>query len=399
MLAGALDSVYGIGAADDEGVRRRGRVTRRDLLLQVAELDRRARAEDRATRGRGLAGRRPTVTAATAARARADEAAARNSTDPGRREDAPVPERHPLADQGVWARASAQSRATPTPAPVESVQLALDLGDEPGEGTVSGLPEMGAEERLQAELEILGLDVSRHVVDTYAAFLDALGVTRSTDLLRQRSRAELLVAGVKVATQTPPIRSGRRVVFLTLDDATGPVDATFFEDAQGPYAATVFHSWLLVVRGELRRTGRRGVSLRATGCWELPALFALWRSAPTSAEGLAAVRAAMAVVPEGFGGVGMTGAVAGAAESRSTRPVVSQPPAADPGDRSPAGGMGRRRVLVHSSGFRLSPYADVKPAGEEARDGHKLANRNPRVEEAAPPPSRSLWHRSPGSPG
>ncbi len=80
------------------------------------------------------------------------------------------------------------------------------------------------------------------------------------------------MAGVKVATQTPPIRSGRRVVFLTLDDATGPVDATFFEDAQGPYAATVFHSWLLVVRGELRRTGRRGVSLRATGCWELPAL-------------------------------------------------------------------------------------------------------------------------------
>ena len=50
------------------------------------------------------------------------------------------------------------------------------------------------------------------------------------------------VAGVKVATQTPPIRSGRRVVFLTLDDSTGPVDATFFEDAQGPYASTVFGS-------------------------------------------------------------------------------------------------------------------------------------------------------------
>src|SRR3546814_13831207 len=68
---------------------------------------------------------------------------------------------------------------------------------------------------------------------------DLLGVTRSRDLLSRRSRAELLVAGVKVASQTPPIRSGRRVVFLTLDDATGPVDATFFEDAQGPYAATV----------------------------------------------------------------------------------------------------------------------------------------------------------------
>ena len=97
---------------------------------------------------------------------------------------------------------------------------------------------------------------------------------------------ELLVAGVKVATQTPPVRSGRRVVFLTLDDATGPVDATFFEDAQGPYAATVFGSWLLVVSGVLRRTGYRGVSLRATGAWELPALHDLWER-----EGIDAVHA------------------------------------------------------------------------------------------------------------
>ena len=86
-----------------------------------------------------------------------------------------------------------------------------------------------------------------------------------------------------------------------------------------PYAATVFHSWLLVVRGQLRRTGRRGVSVRATGCWELPELFALWRSAPTSAEGLAAVHAALAVVPEGFGGVGTEHVVAGAAQAVAGR--------------------------------------------------------------------------------
>ena len=86
----------------------------------------------------------------------------------------------------------------------------------------------------------------------------------------------MFVAGVKVATQTPPVRSGRRVIFLTLDDATGPVDATFFDDAQGPYAATVFSSWLLLVRGEVRRTGPRGVSIRATGCWELGEVRRAW---------------------------------------------------------------------------------------------------------------------------
>ena len=404
VLAGGFDSVHGIGGGPDGPeveVRRRGRVTRRDLLLQVAELDRHARAVERAGRGRGLAGRR-VAAAVDPARARALDAAARNSTDPATREAAPALERHPLAPPGVWARASAQSRATPPPPPVTSVQLTLDLGDEPGsDGVASGLPEMTAEEKMRAELEILGLDASRHVVETYGRFLDELGVTRSRDLLTQRSRSELLVAGVKVATQTPPIRSGRRVVFLTLDDATGPVDATFFEDAQGPYAATVFHSWLLVVRGVLRRTGRRGVSLRATGCWELPELFELWRAHGGGPDGLAAVRAAMAVVPEGFTGVGTGDAVAGAAESRATRPVMARPQSfpAGPGgpDEGPdegvgehhhsaAGGMGRRRVLVHSSGFKLSPYADIKPAGESTKDSQKNI-------------ARKLWHRSPGSAG
>ena len=30
--------------------------------------------------------------------------------------------------------------------------------------------------------------------------------------------------------------------------------------------------------------------------------------------------------------------------------------------------MGRRRVLVHSSGFQMSPYSDIKPAGEDTKD-------------------------------
>jgi error-prone DNA polymerase len=92
---------------------------------------------------------------------------------------------------------------------------------------------MTGAKRVRAELEVLGLDVSRHVVDFYTPLLDALGVTRSAELLKQRTRSTLLIGGVKVATQTPPIRSGRRVVFITLDDATGPVDATSSKTPRG----------------------------------------------------------------------------------------------------------------------------------------------------------------------
>jgi len=309
----------------------------------------------------------------------------------------------------------------------QPVQLALDLGDAPDETVPSGLPEMTSGERVRAELDVLGLDVSRHVLEFYLPLLEALGVTRSRDVLHRRSRAELLVAGVKVATQTPPVRSGRRVVFLTLDDATGPVDATFFEDVQGPYAATVFHSWLLVVRGVLRRTGPRGVSLRATGAWELPVLWDAWVEG-----GLEAVHRIIRTPAPGYQEAGQD-AVTGAAQSRSSRPVMARLPAAEfhggivvtpeqdaehaaaaaaatglpTGDR--AGGMGGdvthlRRVLVHASGYRQSPYADIKPAGEDARDTRRMLaaeeadERDGERRRRAGPP-RKLWHSSPGSSG
>jgi error-prone DNA polymerase len=274
----------------------------------------------------------------------------------------------------------------------------LDLGDAPDRTAASGLPEMTGAERVRAELEVLGLDASQHVVQFYVPLLEALGVTWARELLHRRSRSTLLVAGVKVATQTPPIRSGRRVVFLTLDDSTGPVDATFFEDAQTPYAATVFHSWLLVVRGELRRTGPKGVSLRATGAWELPQLWDAWCDA-----GLEAVHELMVEKP-GYS----EEAVRGAAASRASRPVMADPAtsatsATSAAGASAAGGMGggprHRRVLVHASGFRQSPYADIKPAGDDARDSRRMSPSEEAERRRRDEPPRKLWHASPGSSG
>jgi error-prone DNA polymerase len=345
VLSGGLDSMYGIGSP--VAVRRRGSVTRRDLLLQVAELDRWSRATDRAVRA---ASPRRSTRSTTGSTGGSATGSARGSTTGSTRGSATGSARG-SADPRLLA--AAQSRAGRPVDPDPPVQLALDLDDVPSLGEPSGLPEMTGSERVRAELEILGLDVSHHAVEFYVSMLRELGVTWSRDLLQRRSKAELFVAGVKVATQTPPIRSGRRVVFLTLDDGTGPVDATFFEDVQGPYAATVFHSWLLVVRGELRRTGPRGVSLRATGCWELSGLYTAWQDG-----GIHAVHDVIDEVPDGFGEAGP------------------------------------QRVLVHPSGFRQSPYADIRPAGGDTRSLPRQAARRPAGEQP-----RKLWHASPGSAG
>jgi error-prone DNA polymerase len=55
-----------------------------------------------------------------------------------------------------------------------------------------------------------------------------------------------------------------------------------------------------------------------------------------------------------------------------------------------------RPVLVHPTGFRMSPYADIKPAGEETKlAARRVATAPPRD----PAPPRKLWHSSPGSSG
>jgi error-prone DNA polymerase len=353
VVAGAFDSLYGLGSVVPG--RRRGQVTRRDLLLQVAELDRWSRSIQRSSRaGRGM-------TIGTR-RGTGREAGGAGSGGPT-----------VVALDDVRARAARQSQAAAVLEPVD-VQLALDLGDAPEQTLPSGLPEMSAGERVRAELDVLGLDVSSHVMQAYAPFLAALGTTRARDLLGCRSRQEVLVAGVKVATQTPPIRSGRRVIFVTLDDATGPLDATFFEDAQVGYATTVFHSWLLVVHGSVRRTGPRGVSMQAHGAWELPVLHQAWLGG--GIEAVWELMQSPALVTEA--------AVQGAAASRSSRPVMSNPPVV--GGGSGHSGVGGK-VHVYPTGFQESPYSDVKPAG----DGTGTAG-------GAGAP-RKLWHASSGSSG
>jgi error-prone DNA polymerase len=348
ILAGGFDRVYGIGRSLPVGDR--GRVTRRDLLLSLADLGRMARVDARATRARGV------------------RAAVRTPR---------------LVSDDPRDRAKLQSQATAS-AGTPEVQQPLDFTAGAVDVPASGLPEMTDAERVTAELGILGIDVSDHVVARHRRLFAALGVTPAADLLSHGSGAELLVAGVKVATQTPGVRSGRRVIFLTLDDTTGLSDATFFEDVQGPYAATVFASWLLVVRGVMRRTGPRGRSLRATAAWDLTVLQAAWDAEldRTGSEdaALAAVEQLMAVVPAGYSLVGELVPEPGAEEDRGG--ADAQQHGADAQQHGRAGGMGQRRVLVHASGAMQSPYADVKPSGLSPAD--------------AP---RKLWHSSPNSSG
>lgn len=163
-------------------------------------------------------------------------------------------------------------------------QLSLDLQvAEPIE--LPGIEDFTTKEKVEAELEVLGLDVCKHVISFYSERLQELGWTPASELLTKRSSAQVVVAGVKVATQSPPIRSGKRVIFLTLEDGTGQANVAFFEEALEKSARKIFDGWILAVRGTVRRAGARGVSVLGEDVIDLkgssPAK--LWHASPGSA--------------------------------------------------------------------------------------------------------------------
>ncbi|MFE5892529.1 DNA polymerase III subunit alpha [Streptomyces sp. NPDC056462] len=206
----------------------------------------------------------------------------------------------------------------------------------------AGLPDLSSAERLSAELGVLSMDASRNLMDDHRAFLDELGVVSARRLRDARHGETVLVAGAKAATQTPPIRSGKRVIFSTLDDGTGLVDLAFFDDSHDACAHTVFHSWLLLVRGVVQRRGPRSLSVVGSAAWNLAELVEL------RAEGGLDVVAAR----------------------------LAEPMAEGDGDDPTHG----RRIQM-PTGYEMHPWADLRPAGQE------------------PSQVRKLWHQSPGSAG
>lgn len=221
---------------------------------------------------------------------------------------------------------------------VGSGQSALALT---GRAPVGAVPPMSADERTGAELAVLGYEVERHLLQGHAEVLAALAarhsLVRGRDLHLVPTGREVLVAGVKVATQTPAVRSGRRIIFTTVEDGTALVDLTFFESVQERCAATVFGSWLLVARGRVRRAGSGLATVTATHAFDLVELGSAWQ--------------------QGGGG------------------ALARAVHAGPGASGAGVGGGRVRYVT---GMAVWPYADLR---------------------SDPVPSRGLWHASPGSSG
>ncbi|MER5556151.1 DNA polymerase III subunit alpha [Streptomyces sp. NPDC002793] len=201
----------------------------------------------------------------------------------------------------------------------------------------SGLREMNSREILDAELGVLKIDVSQHLMEHHHRLLREIGATDAQHLKTMRPGQPVLVAGVRASTQTPPIASGKRVIFVTLEDGFGLVDCAFFEDSHEACAHTIFHNGLLLVRGTVEARGPRRTVV-GQRVWNLEELASARRD-----HGPQAV-------------LDLLG-------RRNPAPTPAQPPA------TPA-----RTLTNGTAGAKLHPYADLQPAGTRSADLNRLGH-------------------------
>lgn len=202
----------------------------------------------------------------------------------------------------------------------------------------SGLPEMTSRDKLSAELETLSIDVTHHLMEHHFRLLTELGATDATHLRSMIPGQKVLVAGVRASTQTPPTASGKRVIFVTLEDGSGLVDIAFFEDSHERVAHTVFHSGLLLVRGTVEARGAR-CTVVGEMVWDLDEVAQARRDhGPQAALDL----------------LGRT--------DPAPTPAQPAPPQCTLADGT--------------AGARLHPYADLQPAGTRSADLRRLGHRS-----------------------
>ncbi|HYF92265.1 MAG TPA: DNA polymerase III subunit alpha [Symbiobacteriaceae bacterium] len=102
------------------------------------------------------------------------------------------------------------------------------------------LPDFSPSEKYLKEYELLGLMVRGHYMVFAREDLKRQGYLTAAQAKQAERGALVKVAGVAVRPHRPPTKSGRIVVFLSLEDETGLVDLTIFEDVYQRYGHLIF---------------------------------------------------------------------------------------------------------------------------------------------------------------
>lgn len=136
-----------------------------------------------------------------------------------------------------------------------------------------------------------GSDASERfdAVDQYRPMLDDIGITPAVDLSGLREGTPVLVAGVRVGSQSVPTAGGHRELHLRIDDATAQVDAVLSEHTQKQIGPTPLRSSVILIQGDVTHgdvthDDTASVTIQVTQAWDVKALWRSWKATPHHVE-------------------------------------------------------------------------------------------------------------------
>ena len=145
------------------------------------------------------------------------------------------------------------------------------------------------EDKVRSELELLGLTVSCHPLELYEDELRRMGVRMSYELPSLGDEVPVTVAGVYERAQNPWMRSGKRTMFLTLEDAYGLFECVCFEKRLAQIAPVVARASYFLVRGRLQNNHKRGLAIVAEEVADLEEVLARRRAQRAPGAGTSAI--------------------------------------------------------------------------------------------------------------
>ena len=102
------------------------------------------------------------------------------------------------------------------------------------------IPDFPFKERERLQFEILGIHLNEHPLEKLRNALKLKGFYTAADLKRLPDKINVKCAGIPIRPQRPPVRSGKTMVFFSLEDETGLTDVTVFEDIYKKFGQFIY---------------------------------------------------------------------------------------------------------------------------------------------------------------
>ncbi|HSI74185.1 MAG TPA: DNA polymerase III subunit alpha [Fimbriimonas sp.] len=105
-------------------------------------------------------------------------------------------------------------------------------------------------EKALYERAILGLDVKHHLMEFERERITEKGVVKGSEIDNMKSGQQAIVVGNPIRLRFPPTASGKRVVFFDLEDESGLLNVTCFDDVYRRDGHAIVTSAYVTIRGE-----------------------------------------------------------------------------------------------------------------------------------------------------